>query len=340
MKKILSLILFLLCAGIAYLAFIYDEHSTTWSNSTHVSQCHFEPEMVFIPGGTFNMGAGAQYQEELPVVSQTVSDFYISKYEVTNAEFAEFVDATNYKTIAERKPNPADYPNIPEHQLVPGSAVFVQLDEAVQATSFLNWWQFREGAYWRAPLGPGSSIEGKEHFPVIHIAYEDALAYAEWKGHRLPTEAEFEYAIRGGLKDKKYAMGDSLTINDQHQANTWQGFFPFSDSAEDGFSGLAPVGCFESNHYGLHDTIGNVWEWTQSTYYPRHFSEQNRPSNLPPKGYDPKQPSVPVGVVKGGSYLCAPDFCARYRPAARHAQDTGMGTSHIGFRTVKELGDV
>ena len=337
MKKVLFAILLLLFGATIYLAIIYEQHSVTLSEPTLTQQCHFEPEMVLVKGGSFEMGAGAQYQEELPIISQVVDDFYIDKYEVTNAEFAQFVDETGYKTIAERKPNPADYPNIPADQLVPGSAVFVQLDEAVKATSFLNWWQFKEGAYWKAPLGPGSSIEGKESFPVIHIAYEDAKAYADWKGHRLPTEAEFEYAIRGGLKDKKYALGDTLKFDGEHQANTWQGLFPFSDTAEDGFVGLAPVGCYQPNNFGLYDTIGNVWEWTQSTYYPRHFTEESKPSNLPPNGYDHRQPGVSVGVVKGGSYLCAPDFCARYRPAARHAQDTGMGTSHIGFRTVKDV---
>jgi formylglycine-generating enzyme required for sulfatase activity len=261
----------------------------------------------------------------------------MDRVEVINAQFREFVDVTGYVTLAQRVPNPEDYPDIPLELLTPGSAVFVKLSEAVQASTFMNWWHFIEGANWLNPSGPNSNIDGKEHFPVIHIAYEDALAYATWKGHRLPTEAEYEYASRGGIESAKYATGDSLKANGKYVANTWQGLFPFTDSAEDGYVGLAPVGCYPPNQFGIHDLIGNVWEWTQSVYYPRHFDPKNLPANLPSKGYDEKQPGIAVGVVKGGSYLCAEDFCMRYRPAARHAQDTGLGTSHIGFRTVKDI---
>ena len=214
--------------------------------------------------------------------------------------------------------------------------MFVKLSQAIEASTFLNWWHFTEGANWKNPLGPDSDIQDKEHFPVIHIAYTDALAYAKWKGHRLPTEAEYEYATRGGLDGAKYATGNTLTENGKYIANTWQGLFPFNDTAEDGYVGLAPVGCYPANHFNIHDLIGNVWEWTQSVYYPRHFDPSQLPANLPANGYDEKQPGIAVGVIKGGSYLCAEDFCMRYRPAARHAQDTGLGTSHIGFRTVKD----
>ena len=293
--------------------------------------------MAFVEGGSFMIGAGAEYPEEMPQMQRTVESFFMDRHEVTNAQFTEFVEATGYITIAQRTPAPEDYPNIPPELLKPGSAVFVKLSEAVEAASFMNWWHFIEGANWEKPLGPDSNIEGREHFPVIHIAYADALAYAEWKGHRLPTEAEYEYASRSGLDGAKYATGSTLTENGEYIANTWQGLFPFNDTAEDGYVGLAPVGCYPPNHFGIYDLIGNVWEWTQSVYYPRHFDPKQLPQNLPPKGYDQKQPGIAVGVIKGGSYLCAEDFCMRYRPAARLAQDTGLGTSHIGFRTVKDV---
>lgn len=302
----------------------------------NTSVCLKTPAMVLIKGGSFRMGAGAMYREELPIIERHVSDFYMDKHEVSNAQFAEFVAATGYVTEAETVPNAQNYPHIPAQDLKAGSAVFVKLSEALEAATITNWWHFVEGANWKNPLGPGSSIEGREHFPVIHISYNDALAYANWKGNRLPTEAEYEYASRGGLDGAKYASGASLTDNGRHLANTWQGLFPFNDTAEDGYVGLAPVGCYPPNAYGLYDIIGNVWEWTQSVYYPRHFDPQDLPKNLPPQGYDEQQPGVAVGVIKGGSYLCSSDFCARYRPAARHAQDTGLGTSHIGFRTVKD----
>lgn len=292
------------------------------SQPATAGSCLFEPAMILIEGGTFTMGAGGLYPDEDPAHERTVNSFYISRYEVTNGEFAEFVDATGYVTVAERQPDSALYPNIPKEQLKPGSAVFVKLDEAVQAATFLNWWHFIEGAYWRQPNGPRSSIEGMKNYPVIHIALEDAQAYAKWKGHRLPSEAEFEFASRGGLRDAKYARGDSLTIKGEYTANTWQGLFPFSNSLEDGYEGLAPVGCYKGNGYGVHDMIGNVWEWTQTPYFPTNHplaaTQYKRYASQ--YGFDANQPGVAVGVIKGGSYLCAEDFCARYRPAARHAQ--------------------
>lgn len=335
MKKIfITLVLILIGAAIYWQNIPTSIIPVSMSPKTH--SCSSNTEMLFVKGGKFDMGAGAVYPEERPMVQREIDDFYMSRNEVTNFEFSKFVEETGYKTIAERHPNPKDYPDISPQDLKPGSAVFVKLTEAVKAATFMNWWHFIEGAYWREPNGPGSNILGKEHFPVVHIAYQDALAYADWKGHRLPTEAEYEYASRGGLNGEKYASGATLKVDGIYQSNTWQGLFPFNDSAEDGYEGLAPVGCFKANPYGLHDLIGNVWEWTTSTYYPQHFESESIPKELPENGFDPRQPGVKVGVVKGGSYLCAEDFCMRYRPAARHAQDTGMGTSHIGFRTVTD----
>ena len=301
--------------------------------------CSFSPEMIRISGGTFMMGAGGFYGDEGPEHPRQVDDFFISKYEVTNGEFAEFVESTGYVTVAERQPDPSHYPDIPSNLLKPGSAVFVKLDEAIQSRTFTNWWHFREGANWRNPNGPDSDIDGMEDYPVVHIALEDAQQFAKWKGHRLPTEAEYEYASRGGLDGYSYATGKTLVVDGKYQSNTWQGFFPFSNSKDDGYEGLAPTGCYAPNGYGLHDLIGNVWEWTETPYYPSHSPSLIKRARE--KGYqygfDLKQPNISVSVVKGGSYLCAEDFCARYRPAARHAQDTNLGTSHIGFRTVKDI---
>ena len=332
----------ILLAGITFILIAFLLYQLIATQKFDVEQvrdsniCSTPLGMAFVKGGTFIMGAGSVYPEEMPSVAREVKDFYMDRHEVTNLQFAEFVAATNYVTLAERTPNAEDYPEIPPELLTSGSVVFVKLSQAVEAASFTNWWHFTEGANWKHPLGPGSNIDGREHFPVIHIAYEDALAYANWKGHRLPTEAEYEYASRGNLDGAKYATGSTLTKNGTYIANTWQGLFPFNDTAEDGYQGLAPVGCYPQNAFGIHDLIGNVWEWTQSVYYPRHFATNEQPANLPPQGYDEKQPGIAVGVIKGGSYLCAENFCMRYRPAARHAQDTGLGTSHIGFRTVKD----
>lgn len=291
-----------------------------------------DQEMLLVKGGPLIVGNDSAYPEESGAFQTEVDDFWISKTEVTNAQFAEFVAATNYVTMAERDLNPADFPDIPPELLKTGSAVFVPPAENLSNVPSLSWWKFIEGAYWRAPLGPGSTIADRAHYPVVHIAFEDALAYAKWKGHRLVSEAEHEYAAKlSGLDRSLYAWGNEYTINGVHQANTWQGAFPFYDVAEDGHSGVAPVGCFPPNNYGVHDLIGNVWEWTSSAYYPDHTPM----ADAPEQGLDPNQPGIAVRVIKGGSFLCASNFCMRYRPAARQAQDTGLGTNHIGFRTAK-----
>jgi len=294
-----------------------------------------QTQMLTIPAGTFTLGAGARYPEERPQQQFTLNSFRLSRTEVTNAQFAAFVAATGYVTLAEHPPNAADHPNIPAELLKPGAAVFAP---PTNSANPLSGWQFIEGASWRTPTGPGSNIAGRDHFPVIHIAFADAQAYAAWKGHRLPTEAEHEYAARGGQEGTTFAWGDQFLIDGQHQANTWQGAFPFFNSRADGHAGLAPVGCYPPNGYGLHDMIGNVWEWTSTPYYPSHQPAAPSPAkDQADPGHDPHQPGVPVRVIKGGSYLCAPNYCQRYRPAARQAQDTGLGTAHIGFRTAQDL---
>ena len=297
-------------------------------------RCIEQPrEMVFIKGGQVTIGDDDKYREEAPSYQTTVGDFWIGKTEVTNAQFSEFVEATGYVTLPERVKNPADYPDIPPELLRKGSALFAAPLNSLNSAPELSWWQFVEDAYWREPRGSGSSIEGKENYPVVHIAYEDALAYAEWKGQRLPSEAEFEYAAKAGGAQVDDAWGEGLTTAGEHRANTWQGAFPFIDLAEDGHAGIAPVGCFPPNQYGVYDMIGNVWEWTNSAYFPSHKPKPEMVEEFSEDGFDPNQPGMPVRVVKGGSFLCAPSYCLRYRPAARQAQDTGLGTNHIGFRT-------
>ncbi len=267
---------------------------------------------VKIPGGSFDMGDAGFYADEGPVVRLKVEPFRIDAHEVTNGQFAEFVAATGYVTSAERLVE-AGWP-------ANGSAVF----SAAQ-------WQFVEGANWRHPEGPDSSIDGRDNDPVVQVSLEDARAYTQWAGRVLPSEAEWEYAARGGLERQPFAWGDVFTPGGVYMANTWQGLFPEEDAGEDGHMGRAQVGCFPSNGYGLHDMIGNVWEWTEDPYYPDKRFEP--PEGVLSTGFDPMQPETPVGVIKGGSFLCSPDFCGRYRPAARHAQNTGLGTNHIGFRT-------
>ena len=275
------------------------------------------PGMVFVPGAKFTMGAEGTYFEEGPAHEETVAGFWMDQHEVTNSEFAAFVDATGYVTLAERGiEDPATGEDIP------GSAVFAPHISDAQVNPFSSWWIFMNDANWRQPEGPGSDLTGRENHPVVHIAYEDAQAYAQWQGHSLPTEAQFELAAQGSL----YRDADGNYVS-----NTWQGLFPFQHDPVDGHTGTAPVGCYDANNLGLVDLIGNVWEWTQSTYYMTH--EFPEPENFP-EGYDPNQPGEPVAVIKGGSYLCAPNYCMRYRPEARQAQSKGLGTSHIGFRTV------
>jgi formylglycine-generating enzyme required for sulfatase activity len=278
------------------------------------------PGMLFVPAGRFTMGADAAFPEEGPASEQSVAGFWIDRTEVTNAQFAEFVEATGYRTLAERGVRVS---SDLAAAVVPGSAVFRPQGAGTRVPGQESWWAFVAGTSWRAPEGPGSSLAGREHHPVVHVAWEDAAAYAAWAGRSLPTEAQFEYAAQTSAR--KNAAGE-------HAANTWQGLFPMRSEPADGYSAAAPVACYEPNALGLYDLIGNVWEWTATAYYPRHdFAAQAEH----PDGYDPRQPDEPVAVLKGGSYLCAPDYCMRYRPEARIGQSRGLGASHIGFRTVR-----
>jgi formylglycine-generating enzyme required for sulfatase activity len=292
--------------------------------------------MVRIEGGSFTMGSDEHHPEERAPHEVTVQGFWIDRHEVTNAQFARFVEATRYRTLAERGLDPKDYPGMPPELLVPGSMVFFVPEQLANMADVGQWWRYVPGADWRHPTGLGSSIEGKDDHPVVHVAYEDALAYARWAGRRLPTEAEWEYAARGGLAGAAYSWGNSYDPVEGWKANSWQGRFPAKDEELDGYHGTAPVGCFEANGYGLFDMAGNVWEWTADWYAPGHSAapatDPTGPAMTQAAAAAPDR--LPRRVIKGGSWLCAPNFCARYRPAARQPMDADLGASHIGFRTV------
>ena len=301
--------------------------------------------MVWIPGGTFRMGSDHHYPEEAPSHRATVDGFWIDRTPVTNAQFREFVRDTGHITVAEIPPDPAQYPGALPDMLYAGSLVFAPPRRVHSLRDWSQWWTFMKGANWRRPYGPKSNINVLGSHPVVHVAYADALAYAKWAGKDLPTEAEWEFAARGGLEDEEYAWGNALTPGGVQMANIWQGKFPLQNLCEDGFDRTSPVTAFPPNGYGVHDMIGNVWEWTTDWWSARHDADAAKPCCIPqnPRGggeqasYDPVQPQIriPRKVLKGGSHLCAPNYCRRYRPAARHAEPIDTSTSHVGFRCVK-----
>jgi formylglycine-generating enzyme required for sulfatase activity len=297
--------------------------------------------MEWLPGGTFRMGSDRHYPEEAPAHEVTVSSFWIDRTPVTNRQFGEFVMATGYVTVAESAPDPIDYPGALPEMLKPGSLVFTPPRGRIDLRDWSQWWRFEFGANGRQPYGPRAGKASDDH-PVVHIALRDADAYAAWAGKELATEAEWEYAARGGLDGAEFSWGDELRPGGRIMANTWQGIFPYQNTAETGFTRTSPVGAFAANGYGLFDMIGNVWEWTTDWYSASHAGTTAScciPMN--PRGAsengsrDPRDSSgIPRKVVKGGSHLCAPNYCRRYRPAARHAQPIDTGMSHVGFRCV------
>lgn len=301
-------------------------------------------DMVMIPGGTFRMGSDRHYPEEAPAHRVTVAPFWIDRTPITNHQFRRFVDTTGYVTVAEKAPDAKDYPGALSHMLKPGSLVFTPPRRPVDLTDWSQWWKFEFGANWRRPYGRGKSNHGLDQHPVVHVAWQDVEAYAAWAGKELPTEAEWEFAARAGLDDAEYAWGDELTPDGRHMANTWQGAFPNENLSTDGYARTSPVEAFPPNAYGVHDMIGNVWEWTTDWFSTRHASDQPKTCCIPenPRGgakgdsYDPRAAGtrIPRKVVKGGSHLCAPNYCRRYRPAARHAQPIDTGMSHVGFRCI------
>jgi sulfatase modifying factor 1 len=296
--------------------------------------------MALIKGGDFQMGARPMRQEEGPPRRTRVSAFWIDRTDVTNAEFARFVAATGYVTQAERPLDPKAYPQLSGDQLKPSAIVFVGSDQPRGADPG-QWWRVVQGANWRHPKGPGSSITGQDALPVVQIGWDDAMAYAGWLGRDLPTEAEWEYAAQGGKGATRFVWGDEPLNPDKPQANVWEGVFPSLDTGADGYKAQAsPVGCFPANGYGLYDMAGDVWQWTRDWYRP------NLDANGDPQGprqsaaFDPGDPGARKHVIKGGSFLCSPDYCYRYRPAAREPGPTDTGENHIGFRTVLRVANV
>lgn len=301
-------------------------------------------DRVWIPGGGFQMGSDKHYPEERPAHPVSVDGFWIDRFPVTNARFARFIDATKHVTFAEIPPDQKDYPGAKPEMLYAGSLVFVKPPHRVDLRHCGQWWRFMRGADWRHPRGPGSSLDGMAHHPVVHVAYRDAEAFARWEGKELPTEAEWEFAARGGLEGAEFAWGDEFMPLGKPMANTWQGEFPWENLRVDGGEGTSPVGAFPPNGSGLYDMIGNVWEWTCDWYQASHAKEKQKACCIPrnPRGgkeaesYDPAQPQIkiPRKVLKGGSHLCAPNYCRRYRPAARFPEPIDTSTGHVGFRCI------
>jgi sulfatase modifying factor 1 len=298
-----------------------------------------------IPGGSFVMGSDHHYIEERPAHLVNVSPFWMDRTTVTNAEFARFIDATGYVTVAERPLDPVLYPGAKPAMLQPGSLVFAGTEGPVDTRDYRNWWVWVPGACWCHPEGPDTDLEDRADHPVVQVAYEDAEAYATWAGKELPTEAEWEFAARGGLDGAAFVWGDEITPGGLHMANTWQGAFPWENLATDGYDRTSPVGSFPANGYDLYDMAGNVWQWTTDWFATRHEADLQKSCCGPtdPRGpamegsFDPASPNIriPRKVTKGGSFLCAPSYCRRYRPAARHAQMVDSGMSHIGFRCIR-----
>jgi sulfatase modifying factor 1 len=301
-------------------------------------------DMVWVPGGTFRMGSADFYPEERPVHEVSVGGFWMDDHPVTVAEFRRFVKATGHVTVAEVAPDPDDYPGADPALLVPGSLVFQASDGPVDLRDVRNWWRWVPGADWRHPDGHGSTLNGRERHPVTHVAHADAAAYAAWAGKALPSEAEWERAARGGLDGAVYCWGDEFAPKGRLMANTWQGRFPWENLLSDGHFGTSPIKAFPPNGFGLYDMAGNVWEWTSDFFTPRHPDAVAKPCCVPhnprvessEQSYDGHGPSgrIPRRVIKGGSHLCAPDYCLRYRPAARQGETVETSTSHIGFRCI------
>jgi formylglycine-generating enzyme required for sulfatase activity len=310
------------------------------------------PGMVWIPGGEFSMGAQdppaatqigmLAARDARPIHRVYVDGFWMDATDVTNEEFALFVRATGYKTVAERTPRAEDFPGAPPENLVPGAVVFSPPDHPVPLTNHFQWWSYVPGANWKHPDGPKSSITGREKYPVVHVAYEDADAYARWIGKRLPTEAEWEFAARGGLSGKPFVWGDEFRPHGRWMANTFEGRFPVHDTGEDGHVGIAPVAHYPPNGYGLYDMAGNVWQWTRDWYRPDYYQTLAAADGVarnpggPGTSFDPDEPREMKRTMRGGSFLCTDEYCSRYMVGTRGKGDINTGTNHLGFRCVKE----
>lgn len=311
--------------------------------------------MVWIPGGEFSMGSddtgeslcsiSGVTRDAQPIHRVAVDGFWMDATEVTNAEFAQFIAATHYKTVAETAPTKEEFPTAPPENLIAGSTVFTATAQPVDLKNYFAWWRYVPAADWRHPAGPGSDIQGRDHYPVVQIAYEDAEAYAKWAGKRLPTEAEWEFAARGGVPGKLYPWGDELTPGGKFQANIYEGKFPMEggDSGVDGFKGIAPVAQFAPNGYGLYDVAGNVWEWCSDWYRVDTYARQKLAGPVtknpggPSSSYDPAEPNQPKRVHRGGSFLCTDQYCSRYMVGTRGKGDPRTASNHLGFRCVKPV---
>lgn len=308
--------------------------------------------MVWIRGGEFSMGSedptgaascgGHEHMPDArPVHRVYVDGFWMDKTEVTNAQFQKFVKATGYRTIAEIAPTAEEFPTAPAENLVAGSTVFTPTTKPVKLDNIFQWWRYQRGADWRHPEGPQSNIKGKSHYPVVHIAYPDALAFAKWAGKRLPTEAEWEFAARGGKAGDLYSWGNELKPKGKWMANIYQGTFPVKDDGADGFIGIAPTGRFPANAFGLHDMAGNVWEWCSDWYRPDYYAKLSATNAVarnpegPPDSFDPAEPEAKKRVHRGGSFLCTDQYCTRYMVGTRGKGDFSTGSNHLGFRCVK-----
>ena len=300
--------------------------------------------LVHLDGGTFRMGSTEFSPDETPVHERTVAPFAIDVHPVTNEQFAAFVEATGYVTVAERPLDPADFPGADPAELVPGGLVFTPTDGPVDLGDWRRWWRWGAGASWRHPFGPESSVGDRPTHPVVQVSFADAAAYAEWAGRRLPTEAEFEFAARGGIAGARFAWGDEEFPRGRLMVNRWQGSFPYRNTGAEGWVGTSPVMTFAANGYGLFDVTGNVWEWTSDFYTPRHVVpgreadavDAGARTNLLAAASAEPGSRTPRRVLKGGSHLCSPDYCLRYRPAARSPQADDTATTHIGFRCARD----
>ena len=318
--------------------------SSAAKHTTAVAPVPVPKGMAWIPSGVFWMGSDEpKFKDTRPWHQVYLDGFFIDKTVVTNEHFARFVKATNYVTIAERTPRAEDFPGAPPENLVAGSVVFTPPDHPVPLDNQFQWWSYVKGANWKHPEGPKTDLKGKEKYPVVHIAYKDAVAYCEWEGERLPTEAEFEYAERGGLDRKPYAWGDQFMPGGKAMANTFQGHFPNKNTGADGYTGTSPVGSFPANGYGLYDMSGNVWEWTSDWYRPDYYQtlaasgQITRNPQGPSDSIDPSEPGVAKKVHRGGSYLCTDQYCSRYMAGGRGKGEPDTGTNHLGFRCVKSV---
>jgi sulfatase modifying factor 1 len=334
--------------GISHAKMMHDAPSSATGGEPPVIDTTSPPAaapdgMVWIPAGEFSMGSEEEmFTDARPIHRVKLHGYWMDKTEVTNEQFEKFVKATGYVTVAERKPRAEDFPGVPADKLVTGSIVFSPPSQAVPLDDYMRWWSYVGGADWRHPEGPSGDIKDRKDHPVVQVSYVDALAYAKWAGKRLPTEAEFEWAARGGLDRKKYVWGDDFKLDGKFMANSFQGNFPNKNTAEDGFVATAPVGSFPANAFGLFDVAGNVWEWCSDWYRSDYYQTLSAKSVVdnptgPPDSSDPNEPGVAKRVTKGGSFLCTDQYCSRYMPGGRGKEAPDTGTNHLGFRLVREI---